>query len=376
MQLVNEMNYSYWELQQYFRQFDLIVIGSGIVGLGTAMSFKQKQKKASVLVLERGILPAGASTKNAGFACFGSPGELLDDLSRMNEEVVWTTVKMRWDGLQLLRKRLGDKALQFKLSGGYELFKDRNTFLQTCGQLDFLNKKITNLLGLKSCYGASKVNMPFKNISGVICNRHEGEIDTGMMMENLLIKARASGIKVLNNIQVTDIHDLGTLVEISSGAGVFKASKVVVATNGFAGQLLKLRDVLPARAQVLITKPVPQLKLKGTFHYDQGYYYFRNINGRILLGGGRNLDIRGETTTDPALNNVIQDTLVELLGEMILPGKPFEIEHRWTGIMGVGKEKKPIIQPVSTNVLAAVRMGGMGVAIGSWVGEQASRKIT
>ena len=44
--------------------------------------------------------------------------------------------------------------------------------------------------------------------------------------------------------------------------------------------------------------------------------------------------------------------------------------------MGVGKEKKPIIDFVSKNVLAAVRMGGMGVAIGSLVGEIAAKKIS
>jgi hypothetical protein len=33
------------------------------------------------------------------------------------------------------------------------------------------------------------------------------------------------------------------------------------------------------------------------FHLEKGYYYFRNINDRILLGGGRNLDFEGETTT-------------------------------------------------------------------------------
>ena len=37
--------------------------------------------------------------------------------------------------------------------------------------------------------------------------------------------------------------------------------------------------------------------------------------------------------------------------------------------MGVGNEKKPIIKPISNNVIAAVRMGGMGIAIGSKVGE-------
>ena len=45
---------------------------------------------------------------------------------------------------------------------------------------------------------------------------------------------------------------------------------------------------------------------------------------------------------------------------------------RWSGIMGVGKQKSSIVKHLSPNVICAVRMGGMGVAIGSLVGEEAA----
>ena len=138
---------------------------------------------------------------------------------------------------------------------------------------------------------------------------------------------------------------------------------------------MNISDVAPARAQVLITKPIRNLKLKGTFHYDEGFYYFRNIDDRILLGGGRNLDLKGETTTKIDITPKIQNQLEYLLKTVIIPNQKFEIEHRWSGIMGVGSEKKPIIKHVSPNVVCAVRMGGMGVAIGSLVGKEAAELI-
>jgi gamma-glutamylputrescine oxidase len=371
-----DFNYSYWEIKQYFRQFDLIVIGSGIVGLSTAIAFKQKHKKASILILERGCLPNGASTKNAGFACFGSPGELADDLTRMTEETVWDTVKMRWNGLQLLRKRLGDKAMAYKPLGGFELFDDTQLYDAHCEKITYLNKHISETISIKNCFtvDAQKAKQ-FKGIAGVFKNNYEGQIDTSLMMSSLTALAHKNGITLLNNVAVLNIQDLNTGVDLYTNAGIFKAGKVVVATNGFAGQLLALNDLKPARAQVLVTKPIKGLKLKGAFHYQQGYYYFRNIDDRILFGGGRNLDPEGETTTSMALNATIQNQLDLLLKNMILPQTPFEVEHRWSGIMGVGSEKKPIIAPVSNNVLAAVRMGGMGIAIGSLVGEIAAGEI-
>jgi hypothetical protein len=58
------------------------------------------------------------------------------------------------------------------------------------------------------------------------------------------------------------------------------------------------------------------------------------------------------------------------LGSIILPDTPFEIDHRWSGIMGVGEQKKPIITHYAHNIHCGVRLGGMGVAIGSLLGKQ------
>ena len=129
-------------------------------------------------------------------------------------------------------------------------------------------------------------------------------------------------------------------------------------------------QVKPARAQVLITNPIPDLDIKGTFHLDQGYYYFRNIDNRILLGGGRNLDFKGETTTELGQTELIQNRLETLLKEVILPRTEFTVAHRWSGIMGMGSSKRPIVEQLSTHVYCGVRLGGMGVAIGSLIGQE------
>ena len=131
----------------------------------------------------------------------------------------------------------------------------------------------------------------------------------------------------------------------------------------------------PARAQVLITEPLDALPFAGGFHYDRGYYYFRDVGHRVLFGGGRNLDIAGERTTEFGLTDTIQQSLERLLRELILPGRTFRIEQRWSGIMGLGGSKSTIIRQVAPTVSCAVRMGGMGVAIGTQVGETAADRI-
>ena len=173
-------------------------------------------------------------------------------------------------------------------------------------------------------------------------------------------------------MEVDKINDNKKTVETSFTNNLtVKSKKVIIATNGFAKQLLPHLDVKPARAQVLITEPIKNLKIKGAFHYQQGYYYFRNIDNRILFGGGRNLDFKGEETSEMLITETIQNKLEQLLKEKILPKQKFKIDQRWSGIMGIGSEKRPIIQHASKNVVCALRMGGMGVAIGSLVGQMA-----
>ena len=121
---------------------------------------------------------------------------------------------------------------------------------------------------------------------------------------------------------------------------------------------------------MLITKPIKNLQIKGTFHFDEGYYYFRNIDNRILFGGGRNLDFKTEETTEFGQTARIQNQLKTLLQNVILPEKNVEIDQSWSGIMGVGKQKSPIVKQISDHVFCGVRLGGMGVALGALVGKE------
>jgi len=185
----------------------------------------------------------------------------------------------------------------------------------------------------------------------------------------LLQKVQKLGVKILNNISVESFVTQDSSMEVKTDKINFKTQKLFIATNGFAKQFVA-EEVQPARAQVLITTPIKNLKIKGTFHLDKGYYYFRNIDNRILFGGGRNLDFKTEETAVFGQTPRIQNQLEKILKETILPNTSFEIEHRWSGIMGVGPQKKAIVKQLSDNVFCGVRLGGMGVAIGSLVGKE------
>lgn len=364
-------NLSYWEYKSWLSDVDFTIVGSGITGLSCALQLRKRFPKAKTLVLERGSLPQGASTKNAGFACFGSVSELLSDLERHSEDEVLKLVKMRVEGLKVLRETLGDRAVDFQKCGGYELFLNTNLELfENClSKIEYLNELLEPVFK-KPIFSSVPNRFQFKNVQdNLLFNAEEGAIDTGNMMQGLLQKALQQNILILNNWTVTGFETLSNSVEVRANSISFQTEKLFIATNGFAAHL-GIAQVQPARNQVLVTKPIPDLKIKGTFHLDEGYTYFRNIDNRILLGGGRNLDLTGEQTDALGTSAVIQTHLDETLAEVILPKTPVEIDYRWSGILGVGAQKKPILKPLSEHVFCGVRLGGMGVAIGSQIGKE------
>jgi gamma-glutamylputrescine oxidase len=371
---------SYWEKTHLLKNPDFAIIGSGIVGLSTALEIREREPNASICIFERGTLPWGASTKNAGFACFGSPSELLSDLEKSSENDVFNLVEKRYLGLQKLINRCGAEQIDYYNWGSNELFFDTQyaTYEKCYENIDYLNKLLYPIIS-KNVFEPNDHSIEkfgFNNVAHLIKNSGEGQINTGRMMAKLLSLAKEKNIQLFNGIELISFEDTKTFVQLHFSDSIhINCKTLIIATNGFAKKIVPQLEVQPARAQVLITKPIENLKVKGTFHFDEGYYYFRNIENRVLFGGGRNLNFEGECASVIATTEQIQQQLQQYLKEIILSSTPFEIDYSWAGIMGIGHDKTPIVKQLSENVFCGVKMGGMGVAIGSMIGEDLAELI-
>ncbi|TFF40410.1 FAD-binding oxidoreductase [Mucilaginibacter psychrotolerans] len=370
-----EPNFSYWERTAFIDNADVIIIGSGIVGLSAALHLKTREPNLKVLVLERGFLPSGASTKNAGFACFGTVSEQLSALKHSSEDEVARLVNHKWRGLQRLRQNLGDANIDYHQHGGHELFmlgEERHAD-ECIEQIDYLNKLLKNAIGEHDIYAVSNEKIAafgLAKVSRMIYNPFEGQIHTGKMMRTLLNKVYQNDVLVLNGCEITSVTEEDNHVRLETSVGAFKAGKVILATNAFAKSFFPDLDVVPGRGQVLVTKPISGLRLQGTYHFNEGYYYFRNIDCRVLFGGGRNLDFAAEETAEFGHSDAVKQSLIHYLNEVILPGQNAEIDYWWSGIMGFGEDISPIVKQIEPGIYCAVRCNGMGVAMGSLVGEE------
>lgn len=367
---------SVWESESFFAPKDFIVIGSGFTGLWSAYYLKKRFPHKSVVILERGIIPSGASSRNAGFACFGSFTELESDTNQHGEDDMLELVEMRYKGLEKIRKKFSADQIGYENLGGYELISpvqlpDVNV-LRT--RIDNINNKLKKITGKQKTFqlNDSKIkSFGFGGSHHLIENKLESQLHSGKLLEALVQLVHSEGVSILTQVDVKKIQVLPDRVEIESNLPLtMYAEQVLVCTNAFAKTLLPDLDISPARGQILLTEPIDRLKIKGTFHYDEGFYYFRNLDKRLLLGGARNKFLTEEETFSAGTSEHVQDELERFLQEIVLPDIPYKINMRWSGTMAIGKEKKPIVQKINERLFCAVRMSGMGVALAPQVGKR------
>jgi glycine/D-amino acid oxidase-like deaminating enzyme len=368
---------SIWEKESFFAPHDIVIVGNGFVGLWSAFYLKKKNPSLKITIVDRGIIPTGASTRNAGFACFGSPGELMYDSTTMGTDKMLELVEMRFRGLERIQKYFSKKEIDFDLCGGYELYNenDSTTSEQIQRNVQYLNTLLKPITGTKQTYKLidKKIeDFGFAKTKHLIRNNLEGYLHSGKLVKALLQKVQSMGVQVLSNIEIKNFERVSDKIELQTNHHFhLTTEKLLICTNAFAKQLLPDLDIVPARGQVLVTSEIKNLPWKGSFHSDEGFYYFRNLGNKVLLGGARNKAFKEEETTEMETTSFIQNELERYLNDVILPNYKgqYSIDYRWSGIMAMGSEKMPVIKEIKPGIFCAVRMSGMGVALAPIVGQ-------
>ncbi|MFN5006118.1 MAG: NAD(P)/FAD-dependent oxidoreductase [Ignavibacteria bacterium] len=367
---------SYWEYTA-FQHVDICIVGAGIIGLSTALECRKRFPNASITILEKAPHGHGATTRNAGFACFGSATELLHDIDVFGSDHALNIAKERFLGLSSLLKRCAPDAIKYEPLGGAELIREHE--LQYLHRIDEVNAFAENITGDPQTYRivSAQEQHAFgfsQAVQAVIVNTYEGQLHSGYLHATLESLARAEDIRIEHGsdvLHVNDIDEHGTLLVSSQhGEYTLHAQTIILCTNAMMSKLAPELDIKPGRGQVIVTSPIPDLPFQGAFHIDEGFYYFRSLGDRVLLGGGRNLDFEGEETFEFGHSDIIMEALETMLHEIILPKKEFCIDYAWSGLMGFTPDKKPRVSSLSHHVYCAFGCNGMGIALASRIAER------
>lgn len=358
---------SFWEKDSFYSDADIAIIGGGLMGLWTALEIKKQSPGIAVTILERSTTPFGASTRNAGFACFGSLTELLSDEKNIGTNAMLEIVEMRYKGIEKIKSTFSPKQIDLDECGGYEALGSINWAGELNDRINYINQLLLSITGKANCFSNATNQMSsigLKNFDHLIFNPLEAGIHSGKLVSALTQLAIEKGIRILNGIEIIGWEKLNDKICIqSTQKKSIQANQLLICTNGFTNELVPTLPIEPARGQIILTSPIKGLSTKGTFHFDEGFYYWRNIGDRILLGGARNSDFANERTTHFDGSNLIRNKLFEFLNTHLDTREPIIIEQSWSGIMGFTENKLPLFQQIESNVSVAIACNGMGVAL-------------
>lgn len=370
---------SFWEIETYYADNDIVIIGGGLMGIWTAIELKERNPSLKITIVERHISPLGASTRNAGFACFGSLTELLSDEAKMGTDAMLHIAGMRYKGIQKIKQFVTEQSIDFDPCGGYEPLVNYGSSDVLNDKIQYLNQLLLPLTGVDQTFSNATNRIAaigLKNFDQLVYNPLEAGIHSGKLVNGLTSIALHKGVRLLNGINIEGWTENNHSVElITNQPFQLKANKVVICTNGFTESLVPELKIEPARGQIILTKPISNLITKGTFHFDEGFYYWRNVGNRILLGGARNSDFDNERTTNFDGSNRIENILTEFINTHVILNEPVEIEQSWSGIMGFTTDKLPLCKSISTNIVAAIACNGMGVALTPIIAEKVATTL-
>jgi glycine/D-amino acid oxidase-like deaminating enzyme len=129
--------------------------------------------------------------------------------------------------------------------------------------------------------------------------------------------------------------------------GRVTAAKTFICTEGYSGQLLGSRSLIPINSSMIVTKPLSdeawqQIGWNGPQNLNDSAHTFiysqRTADGRIAIGGrGRPYRYGSGTGGAGATAQSTVDLLTTKLGAFF-PGINFEVDHAWSGVLGVTRD--------------------------------------
>ena len=331
---------------------DVAIVGAGITGCSAALRLAEAGLKVRVHDA-RGVAE-GASGRNGGFALRGGATRYdiaAETYGREQATELWHWTERALDELAGLA---GDS---LRRTGSLRLAADLDERDEIRAECDAMRAD-----GIE----AEWVDEPHDGrFHGAIFHPGDGALQPARFVRRLAARAAEAGADIREHDAVEDV-------------GGLDAEQVLVATDGYGhGLVRELADLIwPTRGQVIVSEPIDRVLYDKPHYARQGFDYWQQLpDGRLLLGGFRDVSIMDELTDVEETTPTIQASLERFMGELI--GEEPKISHRWAGIFGLTQDMLPLVGrvPGRDGVWVAGGYSGHGNVLGFACGALAADAI-
>ena len=353
------------------RSVSVAIVGGGYTGLSTALHLAEQG--VDVAVLEAHEPGWGASGRNGGQV---NPGLKHDpdqieahfgtDLGARMVAFSGSAPNVVFDLIE--RHQIACEALQSGTLRAAPHKRSLNDVRRSAGQwarrsakVDFLDRDMISGLTETDRY------------LGAMLDRRGGQLNPLGYARGLAAAAMNAGAAVHRATPVARIAKDGGRWRLETPTGTITAEKIVLATNGYTGDLWPglRRSIVPVYSAIVASEPAADdvMPTRSSL-YEMGnitVYYRKDRDHRILMGGR---SVQRDITRPDELRYLI-DYAISLWPAL----RDVGWTHAWSGQLAITTDHYPHIHEPDETVLVCLGYNGRGVAMSTAMGPELARRV-
>lgn len=351
----NDQPWSSFEAVHHNLTADVCVVGLGGSGLSAIQELVRHGY--NVIGIDAGMIGGGAAGSNGGF--------ILAGLAAFHHDAVAQLGHHRATALYEQTLRAIDELAHvepgLRISGSLRIAADDEEYTDCLAQFAVMQKD----------------GLPVELYDGQegrgILFPHDGTFQPLQRVRRMAINAHLAGARLFERTPVTAI----TSEVVHTATHTIHARQIIVAVDGHLERIFPQLSphIQTTRLQMAATAPALDVHLTRPVYYRYGYdYWQQRPDGRIAIGGARDLFADQEWGHDSAPTSNIQAAIEERLRTVV--GTQAPVTHRWGACVAYRHDDvRPYIGQVLPGVWACGGYSGTGNVVGTICATAIARTI-
>ena len=364
------------ELTDFPGKTQVAIIGAGYAGMATAVELSKLGIEAVVLDAES---PGyGASTRSGGLV--GGMASVKKPLvaPMPSPEHAQQMTSDAGDGLALLERLIEEEKIEcgWHKTGRFTGAWSKSAYRKMRDDAEKLNQAgNANAYVVAPDQQREEIGSDFYH--GGLVTEEAGHLHPALYFSGLLNACRGRGVVVCAQAKVVSLQQGDGGWSVRTSRGELKAQDVVIATNGYTGDLTPQfqQRLVALQPYIIATEPLPEELAKGLSPKDRSFadskrivtFYRLSSDGRRMIFGSR---VKWRDMSPTEMAPLLYDIMVERFPQLA----DTKVTHAWTGNVALTLDEQPHLGQLE-GLHYALGCNGSGVAMMTYMGTQLACKI-